>query len=314
MTGFIAFKTIVIINSLVLYSKFVYNNNITSLKEGIVMKVFDQEYISPKQPFFVISANRYYKYILNQFGIVHFYCRQTGNSEVTGAIAIPDGCVDILFCCDNNHPSAFVCGTVLEPTLTMTQKNTYYFGVRFMPGYNPVIEKKNVMSTLISNMVPFEELIKDTKMFEKIVSSRDFMYQIKTFLDYYIEIYNRTNSNMNVDTLSRFVVSKIILSSGNVNLENLASLTGYSTRYIHKIFTSDVGIPPKTFSNIIRFQRLISTLNKPVLPDFASIAADIGYFDQSHMLKEFKAFTGTTPKKYISSLSDVEYTQKLIIL
>lgn len=60
-----------------------------------------QIYMTPKQPFFVTSSRSYEKLILNRFGIVHFYHCFTGTEP---RYAIPDGCVDMVFCCDPNHP------------------------------------------------------------------------------------------------------------------------------------------------------------------------------------------------------------------
>ena len=72
-----------------------------------------QIYMTPKQPFFVTSSRSYEKFILNRFGIVHFYHCFTGTEP---RYAIPDGCVDMVFCCNPKHPYAEICGTVLVAT------------------------------------------------------------------------------------------------------------------------------------------------------------------------------------------------------
>ena len=51
-------------------------------------------YMTPKQPFFVTASESYVKYIMNRFGIVHFYQCRTGKEP---RYAVPDGCVDMVF-------------------------------------------------------------------------------------------------------------------------------------------------------------------------------------------------------------------------
>ena len=80
-----------------------------------------QIYMTPKQPFFVTSSEQYYKYTFHQYGIVHFYQCRTNTQP---RYAIPDGCVDMVFCCNPLMPSAEICGTVLAPESVLLQAKT----------------------------------------------------------------------------------------------------------------------------------------------------------------------------------------------
>lgn len=68
----------------------------------------------------------------------------------------------------------------------------------------------------------------------------------------------------------------------------------------------------------MRFQYLLSTLNeldKDIFEsNLAQISMDLGYYDQSHMIKDFNKFTNTTPKMYIKSLKESEYKKRIIII
>ncbi len=70
----------------------------------------------------------------------------------------------------------------------------------------------------------------------------------------------------------------------------------YSERYIQKLFLDNVGITPKSFSNIHRFNKSLQLIQTADLP-LTSIAYDCGYYDQAHFIKEFKKFTGLTPSE-----------------
>jgi AraC-like DNA-binding protein len=73
--------------------------------------------------------------------------------------------------------------------------------------------------------------------------------------------------------------------------------TGYSHRRFIQLFREAVGLAPKTFCRLTRFQR---ALDRAVCGDgsWAEIAADAGYSDQSHLHKDFVAFAGIAPGRY----------------
>lgn len=90
------------------------------------------------------------------------------------------------------------------------------------------------------------------------------------------------------------------------NSENLAADYGFSERYLQKLFTQYTGLTPKLFFNIQRFNKAL-----PLLRDgdtsLTSVAYECGYYDQSHFIKHFRTFTGTTPSAYLDALM-VSYT------
>jgi AraC-like DNA-binding protein len=82
-------------------------------------------------------------------------------------------------------------------------------------------------------------------------------------------------------------------------IKNLASYYGFSERYIQKLFLDFIGISPKSFFNIQRFNKSLKLIQSKD-PSLTSIAYDCGYFDQSHFIREFKTFSGVTPSKFLS--------------
>jgi AraC-like DNA-binding protein len=74
--------------------------------------------------------------------------------------------------------------------------------------------------------------------------------------------------------------------------------TGFShTRFI-QLFREQVGLTPKLFGRVRRFQALVSRIDKGLPIDWADLAADCGYFDQAHLIHDFRAFAGVTPLEY----------------
>ena len=73
---------------------------------------------------------------------------------------------------------------------------------------------------------------------------------------------------------------------------------GFSQRRFIQIFSSHVGLTPKIFCRILRFQRARISAERVKAPDWAELAVACGYFDQSHLIKDFKEFSGSTPNIY----------------
>lgn len=73
---------------------------------------------------------------------------------------------------------------------------------------------------------------------------------------------------------------------------------GRTPRAFIRSFTERVGLPPKQFARIRRFQRLLASIPHDRPADWALLAASCGYYDQSHLIREFRVLAGTTPARY----------------
>lgn len=272
---------------------------------------------SPKQPYFVLASTRYYKAEVMRYGISHFYSFYNDGNLDTTISAVPDGCVDILFCCDNEAPYASVCGTVLKPKLVNFEKNKYYFGVRFLPGH--MLKFKNAkMSDLIEQEVSLSDLLDDQELFERITSSHDFKYQMQFFMDKYLRNIETYQTENTFEGMREFLVKKIIESKGQIKVSDLAMASGYSERYVGKMFNDEFGLAPKVFCKLIRFQHLLYNMNEIDKEDnglnLIELATELGYYDQSHMIKDFNELSNITPTKYLHLLKKTEYKKRIILV
>lgn len=101
-------------------------------------------------------------------------------------------------------------------------------------------------------------------------------------------------------------VKAIIERRGQLSIDRLAERAGLSVRQLERRFLREVGLGPKTLSRIVRFQSIFPALQRGE-SGWAEIAADCGYFDQAHMIREFSAFSGLTPDAHLreeSRMSD----------
>ena len=79
-----------------------------------------------------------------------------------------------------------------------------------------------------------------------------------------------------------------------------AKYLGLSQRRFIQVFKAEVGMTPKLFSRIQRFQQTRTFIQQNPSPNWAVVALDLGYFDQSHLIREFHEFAGLSPTEYLS--------------
>jgi AraC-like DNA-binding protein len=80
-----------------------------------------------------------------------------------------------------------------------------------------------------------------------------------------------------------------------------AQLLSISERRLHQIFTTEVGLSPKLWSRVQRFQHAVGLLHEGTEPRWEQLALKCGFYDQSHFCNEFKAFSGVDPSTYSGS-------------
>lgn len=77
---------------------------------------------------------------------------------------------------------------------------------------------------------------------------------------------------------------------------------GVSERHLRRLFRETVGVSPKTFAKLSRFHRALHAARRNSDEGWANIAAATGYYDQAHLIAEFRAIAGVTPRALLSEL------------
>jgi transcriptional regulator GlxA family with amidase domain len=89
-------------------------------------------------------------------------------------------------------------------------------------------------------------------------------------------------------------------SRGAVPIGTLADTVGYSDRRLSTLFDAEIGLTPKTAARVIRFDRARRVVQTAPAGRLGRIAAEHGYSDQSHLVRDFVAFTGRSPTKWLA--------------
>ena len=91
-------------------------------------------------------------------------------------------------------------------------------------------------------------------------------------------------------------VSQLILGQNKIiSIDNLANQACLSSRQFHRKFTERMGINPKVFDRIVRFEKAFRLKNACPHLDWLTIALHSGYYDYQHLVKDYKEFTKLTP-------------------
>ena len=95
----------------------------------------------------------------------------------------------------------------------------------------------------------------------------------------------------------------LLRSGGTVPISEVARDVGWSQRHLSNQFTREIGLRPKMAARVIRFHRARHVLQRNVgggRPNIAGVAAECGYFDQAHLIRDWQQFTGLSPTNWIA--------------
>jgi AraC-like DNA-binding protein len=87
-------------------------------------------------------------------------------------------------------------------------------------------------------------------------------------------------------------------SRGRAKVRDVARAVDLSQRRLIEVFTAEVGLTPKLFARVQRFQHTVASSRSTTKVDWAQLAVECGYFDQSHLIHDFAEFSGVSPADY----------------
>ncbi|MEO3924020.1 helix-turn-helix domain-containing protein [Micromonosporaceae bacterium B7E4] len=97
---------------------------------------------------------------------------------------------------------------------------------------------------------------------------------------------------------------RLLASGGSVPVAELARETGWSSRYLSRSFGAEIGLSPKRAARVVRFDRARRLLQRPPVAGRAGALAEVavaaGYYDQAHLDRDFRAFAGCPPSRWLA--------------
>ena len=101
-----------------------------------------------------------------------------------------------------------------------------------------------------------------------------------------------------------FAVYQLQHSPQFLAIRELAGRIGITQKHLISQFEKIVGLRPKSFARICKFQKVVNLIERESQVEWASIAHECGYYDQAHFIKEFQNFSGLNPSAYLSQRGD----------
>lgn len=155
------------------------------------------------------------------------------------------------------------------------------------------------LSELRGHTVPFNELVPNerhlTEELAELPSWEARFERVERF------VRERLRDAPEVDPIVRWSLDRLGAVSGQLSLEQLVRELGYSHKHVIARFHDQVGVPPKLWTRLLRFERLRAELRRGTPRTWAELAVTCGYYDQAHLARDVKRFTGAPPSALIQA-------------
>lgn len=216
---------------------------------------------------------------------------------------LPDGSVDLVIEADCTTAGSWLFGTSTSAADVPLGAGMDYFGVRFRPG-----QARHFMKLAAKELTDHHEDAPRLLPFsiEPMLeqwSDADPFVQVESLLERHLE--RSSPESHRIDQVIHWIEAQ----NGNVRIEEVAAMYGKSRRQLERTFLHMVGISPKLFASIVRFQQATRRLTRSST-SLAEVALASGYSDQSHMTNDFRRLAGSSPAKFarqhVAFLQDVD--------
>ncbi|WP_206604245.1 DUF6597 domain-containing transcriptional factor [Aquimarina sediminis] len=193
-------------------------------------------------------------------------------------------------------PRSFLIGQLTKPYVVEPTGETGIFFVRFHPnGFLPftTIPIKEMENTAVTLEKLFGE--SGLEIEQKIINANTNMERIDLIQSFLI---NRLTDDKLIDKIVQSTIETITTANGQLSINELSKQTELNRRFLARKFSSTIGLSPKQLSKIVRLQTTLKTLLTKDVSKLTDLAHENEYFDQAHFIKDFKEFTGLTPKEF----------------
>ena len=225
---------------------------------------------------------------------------------------IPDGCSELVFHFGDSfrihhsdgrvlpQPRCLAVGQIRRFVLLEPTGRVGVFGVRFHPaGMHPVLDESSAreLRDRALHLDDVRHRLGDG-LEDELLEAGDFG---KRAANVESRLLSLLCTGKTRPTRVSGVVDLIRASHGDIGIDRLARHSGTSSRQLERDFLREVGITPKTLCRIVRFQGVIDRLQSDDARGWVPLALRCGFFDQSHLIREFNHFTGMTPSHYVAA-------------
>ncbi|HMV50418.1 MAG TPA: AraC family transcriptional regulator [Blastocatellia bacterium] len=224
---------------------------------------------------------------------------------------LPDGCIELILNfgarfqehTETGHcelqPRRFVVGQMTHPVLVSPTGAVQLLGIRFAPG-GPLPFFSCPPEELTNRIVSLEDAAAalDRELSQHPYDARGLPEKIRRIQSV---LLNRLRACQEQGASLQRAIAQIVHSGGQTSVDALANDLGLSGRQLERRFLREVGLGPKLLCRILRFQQVFRAVERAD-GKWAQVAADCGYYDQAHLIRDFRQFAGQTPAALFAPL------------
>lgn len=235
-------------------------------------------------------------------------CVRAGGEHIQRIV--PNGLMELMFYMGDKPHSLNPKKTIPDHTVLAGQQKENYdlrvtgkmniFSVSFYP-HGAMMFFDIPMSELTDHNIPLRFLLKDTvdKLETKLFKTCGFDEKKAIVENFLLQELKRNFKKYEVARMCK-IIHAINQYPGKINIESLASIACLSRKQFERTFAECIGISPKHFLRIVRFQQAIFIKQKKRNFPLIDLAYHCGYYDQAHMVNEFKSLSGLTPSQFFT--------------
>jgi AraC-like DNA-binding protein len=241
--------------------------------------------------------------------VANFWILEHDGVDGTHQRVVPDGHCELILNWDHpfeslhagrwqRQPRHFLAGQIDGPVLLRPSGNARMLGVRFRPhGAAWLLGQSG--RELSGRFTPAEDLSPAlSSRLKDALEADDPVAAVETVL------LSAEKVSGDGDVLVAEAVRRIHLEKGSMDLGALARELGLSIRQLERRFLFNVGLPPKLFCRIERFNNVFHALSKPSR-NWVETAVACGYYDQAHLIRDCKSLSGQTPAILLAEDADL---------
>jgi AraC-like DNA-binding protein len=159
-------------------------------------------------------------------------------------------------------------------------------------------------STIADRIVPLEELwggAAARRLLDRLCGVRD-MFEAAAVLEMALaDRFAAARGRGDRGERGPLVLDAVARLRG-AKVSTVAAGLGMSERHLRRVFHDTIGMSPKGFTRLTRFHRALRAAREDAHPSWASIAAAAGYYDQAHLIAEFRSIAGAPPRAFLDEL------------
>lgn len=205
---------------------------------------------------------------------------------------IPNPCVNLVI----EQGKSRVYGVETGKSSVLLQGKAAAFGVKFRPGgFYPFLKQPIVQITDTSISLREAFGVDSTAVEQAILATDDHATMIRLFEDFLLA--HLPAADPTVAQINQ-IVDRISADRTITRVDDIADRLNISKRTLQRLFRQYVGVSPKWVIQHYRLHDAADQLANGEAPDLSALALNLGYFDQAHFIKDFKAMVGSTPLEY----------------